>query len=326
MRILLDGYFDRNLGDDLMLTLAAEGLKEHELYVPSKEIKINNTAYSSAKNGFDVYLKVTGDGFRLHNTRGVFYRLRDITREKNYAPRRAVIGCSISEPINGISAAVIKKHLAAFDCITVRDDYSLSYIKEKLPEKTADCYPDMVFSLPDSAIPDTVCEGCLGIAVHNSVCCETLAAAAAKYIEETGRKTLLLCFDLGRENDALAAEKVAAAIKYKDMLEIIRYETVYGMLSHMKRCSCIVGARFHSIILASRMGIPFVPIVYSEKTSRMLSGIGYNGKAYRAADADASEIAAAALDVKPFSLSSGITELSKKHIEKFRQYIERQQD
>lgn len=326
MRILIDGYFDHNLGDDLMLTLAANGLKEHELYVPSKEIRLENAAYSSAKNGFDAYLKITGDGFRLHNTRGVFYRMRDISREKNYAPYRAVLGCSISEPINDISAAVIKRHLAVFDCITVRDDYSLDYIKENLPEKNADCYPDMVFSLPDSAVPDTACEGYLGIAVHNSVCCETVAAIADKHTEETGRKTLLLCFDTGREGDAFAAERAAAASKYKDMIEIIRYENISDMLSHMKCCSCIVGARLHSIILAARMGIPFVPLIYSEKTSRVLGGIGYKGKAYRAADADASEIAAAALEAKPFELNPGITELSKKHIEKFRQYIERQQD
>ena len=31
LRILLDGYIDGNFGDDLMLYLAADGLKEHNL-------------------------------------------------------------------------------------------------------------------------------------------------------------------------------------------------------------------------------------------------------------------------------------------------------
>ena len=33
LRILLDGYIDGNFGDDLMLYLAANGLKEHKLYI-----------------------------------------------------------------------------------------------------------------------------------------------------------------------------------------------------------------------------------------------------------------------------------------------------
>ena len=32
MKIFLDGYSDRNLGDDLMLALAARGLDGHEIY------------------------------------------------------------------------------------------------------------------------------------------------------------------------------------------------------------------------------------------------------------------------------------------------------
>ena len=37
MKILLDGYIDSNLGDDLMLALAARGLADNELYTTSEK-------------------------------------------------------------------------------------------------------------------------------------------------------------------------------------------------------------------------------------------------------------------------------------------------
>ena len=40
LRILLDGYIDGNFGDDLMLYLAADGLKEHKLYITSHNSSI----------------------------------------------------------------------------------------------------------------------------------------------------------------------------------------------------------------------------------------------------------------------------------------------
>lgn len=325
MRILLDGYFDRNLGDDLMLTLAAEGLKEHELYVPSKNINLSRAEYTAAKSGFDAYVKVTGAGFQIYNTLGIFYRLRDVLRERKYAPQHAALSCSIDSPKNKSMGRAINKHLSEFDFITVRDRYSYKYIKENLPESNAEYYPDIVFSLPDGMISDTAHDKCLGIAIHAAADIEQTARVADLYAEETGEKTLLLCFDAGMENDADTAMKVYAAAKYKDRIEIIRYENITEMLSQIKRCACIVGIRFHSIILAARMGIPFVPVVYSEKTSRALEDMEYKGRVYGAKDMGAEEIIKSALDAKPFVLSGDIPLLAANHVKKFKEYIIKQQ-
>ena len=54
LRILLDGYIDGNFGDDLMLYLAADGLKEHKLYITSPKLDI--AEYTEEKIGFDCYL------------------------------------------------------------------------------------------------------------------------------------------------------------------------------------------------------------------------------------------------------------------------------
>lgn len=52
LRILLDGYIDGNFGDDLMLYLVADGLKEHKLYIPSSKLDI--AEYTEKRSGFDV--------------------------------------------------------------------------------------------------------------------------------------------------------------------------------------------------------------------------------------------------------------------------------
>lgn len=324
MRILLDGYFDRNLGDDLMLTLAADGLKEHELYVPSYKIKIDNVRYTTAKSGFDAYLKVIGSGFQIYNALGIACRLRDMYRENKYAPIKAVINCNISKFKNNACEAVIKKHLSQFDFITVRDKFSYGYLRRNLKQPNKEVYPDMVFSLPDSMIPDTPCENFLGIAAHNSMDCKSIARIADSYIEETGNKALLLCFDTGIENDKKAAENVSNCSKHKDKLEIVLYENIPDMLAQMKRCSVILGARLHSIVLAARMGIPFVPLSYSDKTINALREINYNGTIYPANAFNADKVRGEILTPARFELDKQIITDAQNHILKFNEFLKQQ--
>ena len=60
-----------------MLYLAADGLKEHKLYITSPKLDI--AEYTEEKSGFDRYLKVTGSGFLIHNNKGIAYRMRDMS-------------------------------------------------------------------------------------------------------------------------------------------------------------------------------------------------------------------------------------------------------
>lgn len=322
MKILLDGYFDRNFGDDLMLTLAARGLNEHELYVPSHEINIENARYTQAKSGFDVYLKVTGSGFVIYNTLGAAYRLRDARREAKYAPRHAVMGCNIGPFANAVGEAAVKKHLSQFDFVTVRDARSLEYMNRHFPEKNAVCRPDIVFSLPDGMIPDVKSENLLGIAVRGTADCDALAEIADRYIAETGSKALILCFDSGAENDLLAAERIKETMRAGDKAEIIRYETVSGMLHAMKRCAAILGVRLHASVLAARMGIPFAAVSYSQKTEDALREAGVTGKIYKSGSLHVQEVTDALLNPTNFKVSNDVVKAASEHIGKFKEYLE----
>ena len=321
MKILLDGYFDHNLGDDLMLTIAAGDLKEHELYIPSRKVNIENAQYTEAKNGFDMYLRVTGSGFLLYNTLGVAYHLRDIYREKKYAPKSAVIGCNIGPFGNRIGEAIIRNHLGRFDFVTVRDEWSLEYMNKYFPKKNTLCRPDMVFSLPDDMIPDVQSENILGIAVRGTADCESLAHIADGYIAETGGKVAVMCFDTGLENDILAAELVYEKSRAKDKIEIVKYERIDDMLCAIKRCSVMLCVRLHSSILSARMGVPFVPVPYSDKTVNALSKAGFEGKSYRSGNLPEQEVLSALLNPQQFKLSTDVMSAASEHVGKFKEYL-----
>ena len=192
MKIFLDGYADRNLGDDLMLTLAAKGLSGHEIYTGMNMPDMENVRKTKVKSGFDCYLRVTGSGFQIYNNLGILYRLCDMARERRYAKTRAVIGCNISSFINSAAESAIRANLRQYDFITVRDSFSLDYIRKNIPSARCEKYPDIVFSIPDEMIPAAACENLLGISVTRGTDYTLLAETADRYINETGNGVLLL--------------------------------------------------------------------------------------------------------------------------------------
>ncbi len=324
MKILLDGYADNNLGDDLMLLLSAKGLAGHDLYTPHENLDMDNVRYTTAKCGFDVYLKVTGSGFLIHNSKGILYRLRDMRRENTYAPIRAAMNCNISPFVNIAAEKVIQSQLGGYDFITARDEFSYEYITKRAKNKNCVKYPDMVFALPDGMIPDAPCERALGIAVRNGMDCAGIAKVADGYIKQTGNKVKILCFNTGEENDELASLRVCRNMKYADMAQTAVYKNIPDMLAEMKTCSVILGARFHSNVLAARMGIPFVPLSYSEKTENALAEIGYSDKIYSYNAFNADEVIKKVLNAKPFELNKNIIASANNHILKFDEFLKKQ--
>lgn len=96
------------------------------------------------------------------------------------------------------------------------------------------------------------------------------------------------------------------------------------MLKNIKRCRAILGIRFHSTILALRMGIPVVPIAYSDKTKNALDEIGYSGKIYDVNNIDTDEVLRSILNAVPYKLDNNIIKSAENHIKRFDEYIKRQ--
>ena len=84
-----------------------------------------------------------------------------------------------------------------------------------------------------------------------------------------------MAFDTGKEDDLFACRAVQALMKYPDRTEIAAHREGTEIPEAFARCSKIVGARFHSMVLALRMGIPFFPVIFREKMRNLIQDMHY---------------------------------------------------
>lgn len=347
MRILLEGYFDRNFGDDMMLRIVMDALQQHtfyscverrELLLPFRHVKnFRALAADDAVATFDVVLRVTGSGFMIHSKVGALYTLLRILamRKAGKGLRlRAVIGCNIG-PLKGRLATWLTDwELKQYGLITVRDSESERYLRLHRCKMPFEQYPDILFSLPDKWIPEQTGEGCLGISAYRATgdvekrknyhaYCE-IAKLCDQYVAHHHKKVLLFAFDIEGENDLGAAYTIYHMCQHRDMLEIIAHtDDGSAVLRGYSRCSSVVGIRFHSIVLAMRMGLPFVPICYSKKTEAMLDDLGYRGPRFYYGSFCADSVCDALELAKPFEIES-LSELAYGHIRAFEHALEKE--
>lgn len=322
MKILLDGYFDKNLGDDLMLELAAENLSEHEIYMNTPYLRHTDEEKPYKMTDIDIKLKVIGSGFLLRNYTSMIYRIKEMIQDRgDYL--KAVLSCNISQYPNFLAEYVIKRQLSEFDFVTVRDTYSYEYIKKKLPQLKCEYYPDIVFSIPNDRIKNCKNEGALGISAYNSYGQTPdevnlkFAEMADKFIEKTGRKVLLFALNTGLENDIKAAKSIKNMMKNSVHTEIIAYD---GILDNIKRCSKMIGIRLHSVVLAMCAGVPVIPVAYSDKTLHMLNDLNFNGKIFEWKNIDFNLLGELCMaETEKFALDDNIRKEASKHIKAFKE-------
>ena len=220
----------------------------------------------------------------------------------------ALINCNIDEPHDIFSKAAVCREMKLYSYISVRDRDSFAQVEKlKVPGRVT-CYPDMLFSLPDEWLFSLTDEKCLGLSVYRSLfadnlaCYKALAALADWYIETTQKKVLLFALDVETENDLAAAHTVRSLCRHSHAVEIIAHvDNGSHIIKNMARCQTVVGIRFHSIVLAMRMGIPVLPIAYAGKTIHMLRDMGYTEKILEWKDITAQKLIAGVQGAKSFS-------------------------
>lgn len=335
MNIFLDGYFDRNFGDDMMMRLAAYQAGKHTFFVknPKEEMllpffHINNIVTLDEKKNekIDVGLKVTGSGFVIRRKLDIIhaYQQAHHLRKTGKTVPLAVVNCNLGPVCNRLAYYTIQKQLQAYQFISVRDKDSL-HLLEKMHIKGRIAYhPDMLFSIPEEWIPPHTGEKCLGIAVYRNMfdsnlsCYRTLAQLADWYISHTHQKVLLFAFDMELENDITAAHTILSLSRYPNFIEIIPHiDDGTNIIRHFQRCVKIVGIRFHSILLALRLGIPVVPIAYSDKTTHMLEDISYEEKCFSWKNLSLESLIDSVSEAKSFCLDPHIIQDAEQHIHQF---------
>ena len=283
--IHLTGYFDRNFGDDMMMKLVVRSLPESTFLVAITADSPILSEPNVKQAEYKVYhrfpkLVVTGSGFMI-NTRAAL-KTELLRFLKGHHPGDYCLGCNI-EPLNSaLKQFLIRKKLNKFKLITCRDQESYRWLRQNTGKPEIHYLPDILFSIPDEWLPAVEVPNKLGISLmHRAgdrVDCayyRAMAKIADEWILKSGKDVLLMAFDTGNEDDLFACRAVQALMQFPDRTEIIAHTDGTEILAAFARCEKIIGARFHSMVLALRMGIPFFPVIYREKMRNLIYNLSY---------------------------------------------------
>ncbi|MFA7637571.1 MAG: polysaccharide pyruvyl transferase family protein [Monoglobales bacterium] len=334
MNILIEGYLDRNFGDDVMIRIVACQLSDCKFFIKERKKEMllpfagDSNIYDWDDNQdikIDLVLRIIGSGFMITSKSGMYYCVLNILSKlklKKKGLPMAVIGCNVGPFSGGFAKWLTGVEMRLYDLFTVRESFSYNFISKRVRKKPVYCFPDIVFSLPDEWLPPNTGEGCLGISSYRMQCCSNLsyytkiAEIADEYIEKQGKKVLLFAFDVEGENDLAAAYTIKSMCRSKDMVEIIPHDDDgSNIINNMARCSFFVPIRLHSCIMSIKMGIPFTPIIYSKKTDLILDDLGYGQDRFYISNFETKDVIKALSGSKVFEVGGEVFENAKKHSE-----------
>ena len=283
IRLKLDGYFDRNFGDDYMQKTVVSYLSDFRFYADDPNISPlvtdeKNVARQKAPHDVSC-LSVTGSGFMINSRHALRMEIQSFLsgkRKEDYC-----IGCNL-EPIRyKLGRSLMWNRLRRFRYISCRDKKSYSVLKRHVKCEVR-YFPDLLFALPERLIPPKTNEELLGIVMmrrkEDSDDCDyyrVMAKAADFWCEKSGKAVLLFAFDSGEENDLYACLCVLNKMKYKEKALIISHGIDNEILNAYSRCSKIITARFHGAVVALKTRTDFYPILYREKMENLLSDVEY---------------------------------------------------
>ena len=283
--IHLTGYFDRNFGDDMMMKLVARSLPEITFLLnetpdtpllsePNVVQKDRETCCRFPK------LVVTGSGFMINTKAAILTEL--IWFLKGHHPGDYCLGCNMEPLDNPIKRFLIRQKLNKFKLITCRDQAAYRWLLQNTRKPEIHCLPDILFSLPDEWLPEAKASDQLGISMMHRAedredCAyyRAMAEAADEWVKKTGKGVILMAFNTGKEDDLFACRAVQKQMRFSDRAEIIAHTDGTQILEAFARCEKIIGARFHSMVLALRMGIPCFPVIYREKMRNLCRDLKY---------------------------------------------------
>jgi polysaccharide pyruvyl transferase CsaB len=304
-RLLLSGYYGfGNFGDEALLRVFVDEWHRRrptdELAVLSEQPDETARTYGvkavrrmawgavvSAVRGADVV--VSGGGGLLQSAtslRSLLY-YASIIREAKRTGRKAVIFAQGIGPLNYFGREVVKRACASVDLATVRDETSQGTLQALLPNVKVRLSADPVFLAPDEASPAArqrlAREGLrddlgdvVAVVVRRGAALdqvmEKLAALVDRLAAEHGAHIVFV--PLQPPHDADAASAVIRRCKSAPVLLGGGYD-LPAMTALLARCSAVISMRLHALILAARLGVPFLSVPYDPKIGALSTSLAY---------------------------------------------------
>ncbi|MGC7870208.1 polysaccharide pyruvyl transferase family protein [Desulfosporosinus sp. SYSU MS00001] len=324
-RIYIKAYIDRNLGDDLMICEFVEALgSDYELYLScpadfqdyyhallGDKVKLTELPlrkiHKFGLGFFALIVSLGGSTLIGRRMKGCYYRFINwlyLGVLSIFGTKFAIIGCNVGPFSSALTRAFVKLELRSAHIITCRDKPSYSFIKSAIAAKTHLWSFDDI--LADTASRHRITSNSvsdkspLGVVVH----CQMSEQATQKLMQtilqihtDTGRGSVLFAFDSGiAQSDVVIANNIYKELRDAMPISVCIYEERWNVLREMAQCWKVIVVRFHGLVLALSLGLPFICIAYNNKHIDYLHSIGYNGKLFTLTEfvqTDVAEIVAA---------------------------------
>jgi colanic acid/amylovoran biosynthesis protein len=297
----IQGYFAKNLEDDLMIEILASKIKEYDKDPSIVKIK-GKCDKIKILFSLDFFVRIGGSlyqEFPNNNSRAscrYFYRLEQLFNTFKIFRREKTKIVLINNSIGPIFSEDFERELIQLfklaDFISVRDKFSFEFLTSR--GINAVYAPDIVFLLNDdlhklgiSRIPST--ERIIGLSLlpfqrlyyGDSTKQNLINSTFAKFLSlilSTYKDIQVLFFEFCKnEGDRENFNEVINNIgqRFREKISIISYNgDISNFLREMSKCTFFICNRFHSIILSIILGIPFIAINHHPKVHNFLRDIG----------------------------------------------------
>jgi polysaccharide pyruvyl transferase CsaB len=301
-RFLISGYYGfGNLGDEALLGVIVERLGTR---YPGAAIDVlsNDPAATARTYGVEATPRAAPAAVRraieraevvLSGGGGLFQNVTSlrsllyyagIMRAAVRAEKKTMIFAQSIGPLDFWGRAAVRRLCRGVDRATVRDERSLELLAELLPATPVERTADPVFLFDPASRPlDLAAEGLAGgdgaplivVSVRRWQNADATAAALAVAIdrlsERTGARVALL--PLGGPADADVSTRV---IRKCTSTPVLLPDYPLSQAAQVIAGSALViGMRLHALIIAARLGVPFVALPYDPKVSALCDDLSY---------------------------------------------------
>jgi polysaccharide pyruvyl transferase CsaB len=300
-RFLLSGYYGfGNLGDEALLQVIVEQLRARwpacAVDVLSGDPAATARAYGveatprmdlarvrSAIDAADVVL--SGGGGLLQNVTSLKSLLyySGVIRSAIRAGKPTMVFAQSIGPLDFWGRAMVRNFCKGLRAATVRDERSCSLLRSLLPGVPVERTADPVFLFEPGGEPlDLAAEGLAGedaplviVSVRKWQGADATAQAMANAVDHLaaryGARAAFL--PLGGPPDAEIATTI---IRRCGSTPVLLPDYPLGQAAQViGRASLVIGMRLHALVIAARLGVPFLALPYDPKVTALLEDLRY---------------------------------------------------
>jgi polysaccharide pyruvyl transferase CsaB len=302
-RLLISGYYGfDNFGDDAILQIFVDEWRRRRSSdiirvlsaLPEQTAKLgvegvprtSVTRIADLLRHTDVF--VSGGGGLLQSStslRSLLYYAGLIHEAKVSGAKTVIFGQGIG-PLSFTGKHIVRRSCANADLAIVRDQASGQLLRQLLPRVDIRVGADPVF-LASETVPEDVeralaGEGIMGssdlvaVVVRPSRVLDKIAGDIARVVDvlasRCGAQVIFVPFQ--RPVDVEAAVSIIRRCRTAPVLVGGGYDLAM-MTALFKRCAAVVGMRLHALILAARLGVPFLAVPYDPKIVALSESLRY---------------------------------------------------